>query len=131
MTNEALIEVVRTLEQRAEHLEQEAALIRQELTRIAAQLGAGSPIVARYVIEGETYEITQAEVEAVQATLAKPWPDEAVRELAAVKKMAERLKKLSLEEQNDYFLKTVETIRATAIADGTALETEAEAAVDD
>lgn len=131
MTDKALIEAVRTLERRAEYLAQEAALIRQELNRLVAELAADSPIVARYEIEGETYEITQAEVEAVRAKLIKPWPDEAVQELALVKKMSERLKKLSPEEQNRRFFKTVEAIRAAAIADGTALETEAEAAIDD
>jgi beta-mannanase len=126
-----LLETVRLLEQRAEYLEKEAASLRQELAQVADELAAASPVVARYTIEGETYEITQADVDAARSNLVKPWPDEAVQELALANKMAERLRKLSPEEQNQHFFKTVEAIRAAAIADGTAIETEAEAAIDD
>ncbi|NJN94143.1 MAG: hypothetical protein HC875_08650 [Anaerolineales bacterium] len=45
--------------------------------------------------------------------------------------MAEQLKKLSPEEQNRRFFKTVEAIRTSALADGTAIEIEAEAIGDD
>jgi hypothetical protein len=131
MTDKALIEAVRTLERRAEYLAQEAALIRQELNRLVAELAADSPVVARYEIEGETYEITQAEVEAARAKLVKPWPDEAVQELALVKKMSERSKNLSREEIAARMGETIEAIRAAAIADGTAIENEWEAAIDD
>jgi hypothetical protein len=126
-----LLETVRLLERRVEYLEKEAALLRQELAQVADELAAASPVVARYTIEGETYEITQADVDAARANLVKPWPDEAVQELALVNKMAKRLRELSPEEQNQHFFKTVEAIRAAAIADGTAIETEAEAAIDD
>jgi hypothetical protein len=127
----SLLETVRMLEQRAEYLEKEAALLRQELAQVAEVLATESPVVARYTLEGEDYEITEADVAAVRANLIKPWPDEAVHELAVIKKMAERLKKRSPEAQNEHFFKTVEAIRAAAVADGTTLEAEAEAAIDD
>jgi hypothetical protein len=129
--SDTLLKTLRLLEKRAEYLEKKAAALRRELAQVAEELAVASPVVARYTTKGETYEITEADVEAVRANLIKPWPDEAVQELAVVKKMAERLKKLSPEEQNEHFFKTVEAIRAAAIADGTALETEAEAVIDD
>ena len=127
----SLLETVRVLEQRAEYLEKEAALLRQELARVAEELAAESPVVARYTIEGETYEITEADVEAVRANLVKPWPDEAVQELALSNKMAERLQELSPEERERRFFAMIEEARAAAIADGTAIEHEWEAAIDD
>ncbi len=131
MMNNTLLETVQTLERRAQRLEEEAALLRQGLAWVADELTTTSPVVVSYVIEGETYEITQADVDAVQTKLVKPHPESALQELAAAKKVAEHLRKLSPEEQNQHFFETVEAIRAAAIADGTAIETEAEAAIDD
>lgn len=107
----SLLEAIKTLSQRAERLEQEAAELRQELTRLAESLTNPLAVVARYVIEGETYEITQHDVELAQAGLVKPWTDSAVCELAIIKKVAEKLRGLSSEEQKEYFDKTVEAIR--------------------
>jgi hypothetical protein len=129
--NDSLLETIQTIQQRAERLEQDAAELRQELARVADALISPSSVVARYVIEDETYEITQADVESVKIELAKPWSNNALYELAAVKKMAKKLKECSPEEQNRRFFKTVEAIRAAALADGTAVDTEAETAVDD
>lgn len=126
-----LVETVRDLEKRAEQLEKEAVFLRQALAQVTEALAGAAPIVARYTIEGETYEISAADVERVRAKLVKPWPDEAVHELVLANKMAERLKKLSSEAQNNHFFKTVEAIRAAAIADGTAIENEAEVVIDD
>ncbi|NJN94142.1 MAG: hypothetical protein HC875_08645 [Anaerolineales bacterium] len=84
--SENLLQAIRLLEQRAQYLEKEAALLRQELAQVVDELAAASPVVARYVIEGETYEITQAEVEVVRARLVKPHSEEALHELVLVKK---------------------------------------------
>lgn len=131
MMNSTLLETVRTLERRAEHLEQEAALLRQELARIAAELAAASPVVAHYTIEGETYEITEADVEAVRVRMIKPRSEETLRELALVDKMAARHKHLSREERVAQLHKIIEASRTAAIADGTAIEHEWEAVMDD
>lgn len=129
--SDTLLETIHTLRQRAERLEQEAGLLREELTRMAETLTSPSSVVAQYVIEGETYIITQADVEAVRAELAKPWTDSAVYELAVVKKVSERLRRGSHKVRNQHFFKTVEAIRAAALADGTAIENEADAVIDD
>jgi hypothetical protein len=129
--SKTLLETVRILEQRAEYLDKEAASLRQELARVADELATASPIVAHYTIEGETYEITQADVDAVRAKLVKPWPEDAVQELALVKKMAQRSKHLSREERSLRLQKVIEASQAAAIADGTAIDHEWEAAIDD
>ena len=129
MVEQTVLETVRILERRAEHLEKEAALLRRDLAQVVTTLAAASSsVVAHYTIEGVTYEITEDEVEAVRTNLVKPWPDKAVQELVVTKKVAERLKKLSPEARNEHFFKTVEAIRSAAIADGTVIDTEAEAA---
>lgn len=131
MINGTLLETIQTLQYRAERLEQEAALLRQELAHVVQRLVDPLTVVATYLIQGETYQITQADVEAVQSKMTKPHPDEALRELALAKKMAERVKHLSREEKAARLLKTVENSRAMAIADGTAIENEYETAIDD
>jgi hypothetical protein len=129
--SDSLLETIQAIQNRAERLEHEAAELRQELARMAAVLISPSAVVARYVIEDETYEVTQDEVETVKVELAKPWTDSALYELAVIKKVAKHLKKRSPEAQNQYFFKTVETIRAAALANGTAIDTEAEAVIGD
>lgn len=126
-----ILETIQTLQHQAERLEQEAAELRQALAHVVEALISPSSIVARYVIEGETYEITQADVESVRAKLAKPWRESALYELAAVKKVAKKLRERSPEAQNLYFFKTVEAIRATSLANGTAIDAEIEAVVND
>jgi hypothetical protein len=116
-----LLERIQTLQHRAEHLEKEAAELRQALAQVAEVLVSPSSIVARYEIEGETYEITQADVEAVKADVAMPWSESALYELAVVKKVSKVLRERPNEEQNHYFFKTVEAIRAASLLDGTAV----------
>ena len=113
-----LLESIQTLQHRAERLEEEAAKLRRELARMADFLTSPSSVVARYVIENETYEITQADVEAVRAELAKPWNDAALYELAAVKKVAVVFQNQTAEEQNNHFFRTVEAIRVAALESG-------------
>lgn len=129
--SDTLLETIQTLQHQAERLEQEAADLRHALARVAETLLSPTSVVARYVIEGETYDITQAEVEAVKSELTKTWAESALYELAAVKKVAKKLSEQSTQAQSQHFLKTVEAIRAQALANGSAIETEAEAVVDD
>jgi hypothetical protein len=126
-----LLETIQAIQHRAERLEKEAAELRQELARIAEVMVSPSSVVARYVIEGETYEITQTDVETVKAELVRPWTDSALYELAVVKKVAQKLRARSSKAQNQHFFKTVEAIRAAALVDGTAIETEVEAVIGD
>lgn len=128
----SMLETVRLLEQRAKYLEKEAALLRQELAQVADELAAATPpIVARYVIEGETYEITQTDVEVVRAKMTKPRAERTLHTLILAEKMAERHKHLSREEKALRLQKAIEISRAAAIADGTAIENEWEAAIGD
>lgn len=129
--NDSLLETIQTIKQRAERLEQEASELRRELARIAEVFINPSSVVARYIIEGETYEITQSDVEMARNELAKPWTESALYELVAVKKMARKLRERSPEEQNQHFYETVEAIRAAALANGTAIDSEAEAVIGD
>lgn len=122
--NDSLLETIQTIQHRTEKLEGEAAELRQALANVAKALLSPSSIVARYVIAGETYEITQADVEKVKAELANPWSESALYELAAAKKMAKKLRELSPDLQDQYFFETVEAIQETALADGTAIDTE-------
>lgn len=129
--NDSLLETIQTIKQRAERLEQEASELRRELARIAEVFINPLSVVARYIIEGETYEITQSDVEMARNELAKPWTESALYELVAVKKMARKLRERSPEEQNQHFYETVEAIRAAALANGTAIDSEAEAVIGD
>lgn len=122
-----LLETIQTLQHRAERLEKEATALRQALAQVAEVLVSPSSVVARYEIEGETYEITQADVEAVKTEVAKPWSDSALYELAVVKKVSKTLRERPIEEQDQTFFNTVEAIRAASLADGTAVESETEA----
>jgi hypothetical protein len=98
--NNSLLETVRILERRAENLEKEAMLLRQDLAKIAEELTISSPVVARYVIEGETYEITQTDVDALRARVIKPRSDRTLHTLILAEKMAQRLQHLSPEEKS-------------------------------
>jgi len=129
--SDSLLKTIQAIQNRAERLEQEAAELRQELARVAAVLISPSSVVARYVIEDETYEVTQDDVETVKVELANPWTDSALYELAVIKKVPKHLKQRSPEAQNQHFFKTVEAIRAAALANGTAIDTEAEAVIGD
>ncbi len=121
----ALIVTIQNLQRHAERLEQEAALIRQELAQLIHTL----TVVARFTIEGECYEITQAEVDAARAKLVKPRADRTLHTLILAQKMAER-RQGKLTEAKKFF-ELVEKERNIAIADGTAIAHEWEAAIGD
>ncbi len=88
-------------------------------------------VVARYDMDGEIYEITQADVEAVRVRMVKPRSEKMLYELALVYKMAKLKKTLSREESFKQLMESVEKCRADAIADGTAIDYEWEAAIGD
>lgn len=110
--SETILETIQILRHRAERLEHEAAELRPALAQVAHALESPTSVVARYVIANETYEITQADVDAVQGECAKPWTDSALYELAVVKKVANMLRERPLEAQNEHFFQTVEAIRS-------------------
>jgi hypothetical protein len=128
-TKPNLLETVRALQQRAEQLEATAATIRQDLAQMAERV-ANVPVVI-YYIDGETYEITPADVEAIRRKMIKPRAERTLVTLALAHQMAERQAHLSREEKARRFMQTVEAIRAQSLADGTAIEHEYEAAFDD
>lgn len=120
--SEIMIEALQSLRLRAERLEQDAAELRQELDRVTEALESPSTIVARYVIDGEMYEITQADIMNAKSGLVKSWNESAVYDLAAIKKVANKLRERSPEERKQYFFETVEAIREEALANGTAID---------
>lgn len=126
MLESTLLETIQTLQHQAARLEKEAAALRQALAEVAEVLVSPSSIVARYEIEGETYEITQAEVDAVKANLSKPWSDSALYELAVVKKISKVLRERPDQQVDSYFFKTIEAIQAASATDDTAVEADVE-----
>lgn len=131
MMNDTLLETIQTLQHRTEHLEKEIVALRQALTNVAEVLATPQAVVARYIIDGESYDVTQADVDAIRANLIKPRPETALHELVVAKKMGQRLRELPPAEREARFWATVESIRATSALDGTMIETEEEAAIDD
>ncbi|MCX6030331.1 MAG: hypothetical protein NT169_13680 [Chloroflexi bacterium] len=87
--------------------------------------------VATYVMEGEEYVITAGEVVAVRERLARPYSDESLYELIVADKLAERNKRLPKQELRRRLQKTIEAIRAEAIAKGSAIDDPMEAVVGD
>lgn len=116
------------LQRRAQALESEAAALRADVRQVVQAL---DQVVATYNIEGEEYVITAGDVLAVRERLVKPHSEEIIQELALADKMAERQSKWPAEKQKRHFWDSVEAIRAQAIADGTAIDDPAEAAIGD
>ena len=126
-----LLQTIRLLEQRAQYLEQQATLLRQELAQVAEQLATASPVVASYTLEGETYEITEVEVEALRAKMVKPRAERTLHILILSEKIAQKSQNLSPEEKATRLQKAIEVSRMAAITNGAAIENDWEAAVDD
>jgi hypothetical protein len=124
----ALGPILNRLQERARRLEEEIAALRADVEQAAR---AYSPPVATYVVDGEEFVITEADVAAVRARLVKPHSEETVRELALVNKMAERDKDLPEEEVRRRLWEDIEAIRAEAIAKGIAIDDPMEAVVGD
>ena len=115
------------LQERVRRLEEEAAVLRSDMERIARSLES-TPPVATYIVDGETFTITEADVTAVRAQLVKPRSEETVRELALVNKMAERHQSIPKAKREQRFWKNIEAIRTEAIAKDIAIDDPVEAA---
>jgi len=124
----SLRDEIRGALERLQRLEREAIALRNILERMVEIL---SQPVAAYEVEGETIIITQGDIAAVRARLTKPRSDEVVQVLALARKLSEKRAFLSPEERERLFWENVEAIRAEAIAQGTAIEDPAEAAIGD
>lgn len=124
----ALGPILNRLQERARRLEEEVTALRADVEEVAR---AFDHPVATYVVDGEEFVITEADVAAVRARLVKPHSEETVRELALVNKMAERDKDLPEEEVRRRLWEDIEAIRAEAIAKGIAIDDPMEAVVGD
>ena len=124
----ALWPVLSQLQERARRLEQEVAALRADLDQVADML---SRPVATYVVDGEEFIITEADMAAVRARLARPCSDEAAQELALADKLAERDKSLPEAEIRRLLAEEIEAIRAEAIAKGVAIDDPIEAVIAD
>ena len=129
LINPPLLETIQNLQGQAERLEHEAALLRQALARVAERLADPSAVVACYDIEGEHYEITHGEVDALQRRMIKPRAERTLITLALSDQMAARRKHWTREQHAAALEQVIEAIRQQAIANGTAIEDEA--AIDD
>lgn len=124
-------QTIRSMQHRAEHLEREAGQLRRDLARMAELVAEPDRVVAKYTIEGETYEITQSEADEIRQGLMKPRADSVIYELAAIKKSAQRLRERPADEHWDHLFGTIEAIRSEAVANGTAIDDGDGAAIDD
>ena len=124
----ALWPVLSQLQERARRLEQEMAALRADLDQMANIL---SRPVATYVVDGEEFIITEADVAAVRARLIRPCSDEVAQELALADKLAERDKNLPEAEIRRLLGEEIEAIRAEAVAKGVAVDDPVEVVIDD
>ncbi len=72
-------------------------------------------VVARYEMDGEIYEITQADVEEVRVRMVKPRSERTLQTLALASKMAEQRKYLPRHEKFRELRQTVEASRLESI----------------
>ena len=121
-----IISVLSQLQERARRLEEEAAALRSDVEQMARRLDT-SPPVATYVVDGEEFTITEADVERVKSRLLRPHSKEAIYATALADKIGDRRQHLPRAEQERLFWENVEAIRAQAIADGTAIDDPVEA----
>ncbi|MDQ3249004.1 MAG: hypothetical protein M3Q45_07295 [Chloroflexota bacterium] len=129
--NPPLLETIQNLQGQAERLEHEAALLRRALARVAESLADPRAIVACYDIEGEHYEITRGEIDALQRRMIKLRTQETLHELILAHKMAAQQPHRSRQEAVAALDQMIEASRKAAIADGTALDHEYEEALND
>jgi len=111
-------------------LEEETAILRSNMEQIARSLESNPP-VATYIVDGETFTITEADVERVKSKLLRPHSTEAIHTIALADKIGERRQHLPHAEQERLFWENVQAIRAQAIADGTAIDDPMEAVAGD
>jgi hypothetical protein len=124
----ALWPVLSQLQERARQLEQEMAALRVDLDQVADML---SRPVATYVVDGEEFIITEADMAAVRARLVRPCSDEAAQELALAHRLAEQDKNLPETEIRRLLGEEIEAIRAKAIVKGVAIDDPVEVVIDD
>lgn len=82
-------------------------------------------------VDEEGIMVTEKDIARIRAELMRPCSDETVGRLAKIEKMAQQIRKLPHEDQIKRFRENLEAIRSEAIAKGTAINDEREAAVDD
>lgn len=75
--------------------------------------------------------ITQADLARIRAQLTRPRSETVIKVLALAEKLAGKLDVVPEEDRRRHWLATLEAMRAEAIADGTAILDEAEAALND
>ena len=124
----ALWPVLSQLQERARRLEQEVAALRADLDQVADML---SRPIATYLVDGEEFIITEADMAAVRARLTRPCSDEAAQELALADRLAERDKNLTEAEIRRLLEEEIEAIRTEAVAKGVAIDDPIEAVIDD
>lgn len=129
--NSTLLQTIQSLHKRAERLEHEAAELRVELARVAIELTDPETIVATYIINEKSYAVTLAEVDRVRKRLIKPRSDQTLAELALAFKIAEERASYDVSQTRQQLKQSIEASRQTAIDDGSALEDEYQAAVND
>ena len=116
------------LQKRAHRPKEETAALRADVEQMTRTFDRP---VATYVVDGENFIITEADVARVKSELLRPHSEEAIHVIALADKIGERRRHLPPEEQERLFWENVEAIRAQAIADGTAIDDPMEAVVGD
>jgi hypothetical protein len=124
----ALGPILNRLQKRARRLEEEVTALRADVEEVAR---AFDHPVATYVVDGEEFVITEADVVAVRARLVKPHSEETVRELALANRMAKQHQNIPRTERERRFWENVEAIRTEAIVRDIAIDDPIEAAIDD
>lgn len=124
-----------TILQKLERLMQRVVQLEHRVITLEAENGTHDSIVATYERDGITFEVTQHEANAMRDKLrkkSKPRPDEVIHEMVLIDKMTEYSRHhLTREQSMKRFTSAIDTIRAEAIADGTAISEEWEAAIND
>ncbi len=128
---QTLVESLLALQNRAERLEKEAASIRRELVQITDSLAGFGVVVTRYEMDEHNLEVTESDVESAMSGLAKPWDDDAIYDLAAIKKLASEFREQSPQELRDGLRQTIHEIRSEAEARGAMIDDDTEAALGD
>ena len=111
--------VLSRLQKRTRRPKEETAALRADVAQMTRALDRP---IATYVVDGEKFVVTEADVVRVKSKLLRPHSEEAIHIVALADKIGERRRHLPHEEQKRLFWENVEAIRAQAIADGTAID---------
>jgi hypothetical protein len=126
-----LLNTIHSLEKRAARLEKEAVALRNELTRIAQELANPEAVVATDMIDGQSVSVTQKEVDEIRSRMNRPRSEAVLREIALAYKIASLNPVVDSESELRGLLEVIEAARNEAVLDGTAIDNEYEAALDD